>query len=641
MRRSLMTSVSIAAFMLGASAARAADFSTPEEPTRPGSYVSLFGGLTVASDFAFIHGSPYISTSDDRYEIESYVYDTSFKTGFTVGGAYGEYLTPSLRGEVEVSYQRYSSDNYTYDDGGDPVQADGYVSQVNVLFNLWKDIEVGAIFMPYVGAGLGVGVGKMRIEWKGDDGSPDFSVGTNAGIATQLGAGVRMPVSDRVMIDGGYRFRSLFGIAGVDVHGDEGYTLSHYYNHTFQAGVSYALGPNFVDPIADLEAYGSDAYYTVFGGFAIPEATGIVQDGTYPSKLENKTGFTVGAAVGTSLAPGLRAELEASYTKYAHDNYTYQGLQKHEDAEGDSALIMVIANLWKDIPLGVATPYLGGGVGVGIVDSHGDADDAWDDTRVGMALQMGAGLRFGVADNLSVDLGYRAKGVLGTTLQGIDGSYHSMASFLTHTAQVGVTYGGSAYVQPASYTGAGTYVSLFGGAVKAADTVLVYYDAVYDINFKTGFTVGAAVGTQLLETVRGELEVAYTQVDSKDLGSFGNCGDKCEDTGWKGEVNHVTIMTNVWKDFQLGMFSPYVGGGVGLAVFTGDIPDWEDTYLAMAAQVGAGVRMTVTDNVTFDAGYRFKGVLDPLWTGMTAGTNYHGMGTVYTHNFQGGVSWGF
>lgn len=624
MRKPLLTSVSVAAFMLGASAAKAADFNASADPGRPGSYFSLFGGLTVADDFGFIHGS--------------YVYDTSFKNGFTVGGAYGEYLTPSLRGELEVSYQRYSSDSYTFADGDEPLQAGGHVSQVNVLLNLWKDIDVGASFMPYVGAGLGVGVGKMRVEWNGDGSNPE-SVGTNAGIATQLGVGVRMPVSDRVMIDVGYRFRSLFGIAGVDVPDDEDYTLSHYYNHTFQAGVSYAMGPGFVEPVADMEAYGSDAYFTVFGGVAIPEATGILRDGAYAYKLENKTGFTVGAAVGTSAAPGLRAELEAAYTKYAHDTYTYEGQQDPGDATGESALFTVMANLWKDIPLGMATPYLGGGVGVGVVDSHGVAGEGWDDTRVGMALQLGAGVRFGVADNLSVDVGYRAKGVLGATLQATGRDDHAVASFLAHTAQVGVTYGGSAYAQPAAYTGSDAYVSLFGGAVRAADTGIVYDDNVYDINFKTGFTVGAAVGTQLLETVRGELEVAYFELNP-------TCatyrGDQDCVSGWdNGKVSAVSIMTNVWKDFRIGMFSPYVGGGVGVAVFTPDFDNWEDAQLAMAAQVGAGVRMTVSDNVTVDAGYRFKGILDPLWTGVSASDDYHGMGTIYTHNFQGGVSWGF
>lgn len=91
----------------------------------------------------------------------------------------------------------------------------------------------------------------------------------------------------------------------------------------------------------------------------------------------------------------------------------------------------------------------------------------------------------------------------------------------------------------------------------------------------------------------------------------------------------------------MGVFSPYVGGGVGVALFTPEIPDWEDTNLAMAAQVGAGVRMAVSDNVTLDAGYRFKGILDPLWTGKSLGTDDHGMGSLYTHNFQGGASWGF
>lgn len=618
MRKHLLTSVSITAFLLGASATHAADFEPPASPILSNTYISIFGGYTVAPDAGFT--------------LESYTYDTSFKDGFTVGGAYGGYLTPSLRGEVELSYQRYSTDLYTYYDGDAANQAGGYVSSVNVLLNVWKDIDVGAAFTPYVGAGLGVGVGKMSIEWN-DDGSDPDSLGNRPGLATQLGAGVRMAVSDQVMIDVGYRFRSLFDIVAVS----EDYTKANYFNHTFQAGVTYAMGDGFAQPVADLEPFGSSAYFTAFGGVAIPESSGIVED-TFTYELNNKTGFTVGAAAGTSVAPGLRAELEASYTKYSHNNYTlYPGYG--DDSFGNTGLFMVMANVWKDIPLGAFAPYVGAGVGVGVASSYGETEGEFDDTRIGLGLQFGGGVRYAMSDSWLVDVGYRAKGVLGTTLQGANGDFHHTGSFLTHTAQVGVTYGGGMYAAPAAYSDSGNYVSVFGGVVLPMDVGLVYDSYVYDTHFKTGFTVGAAVGTQILETVRGELEVTYASSDTCGARDA-NSEDKCKED-WGGQFSSVTVMTNAWKDFEFGMFTPYVGGGVGLAIVMPEIPDWGDTTLAMAGQVGTGIRFAATDNLTIDAGYRFKGIIDPVVTGFCCGDDYHAIGTFYSHNITAGLSWGF
>ncbi len=63
----------------------------------------------------------------------------------------------------------------------------------------------------------------------------------------------------------------------------------------------------------------------------------------------------------------------------------------------------------------------------------------------------------------------------------------------------------------------------------------------------------------------------------------------------------------------------------------------------MAAQVGGGVRYAINDDLTFDLGYRFKSVFDPLMSIRedTFGNEEHGVATFFTHTVTGGLIWDF
>lgn len=618
MRKSLLVSTSIAALVLGASAANA------DESADSKRYFSLFGA--------------YSNGLNSPFMLDDYLYDTIFKGGFTVGGAYGYYLTPSLRGEIEGSYQRYATDSYTYEDNDPSDPAKGYVDNLTVMLNVWKDIDVGTAFTPYVGGGAGISYGSMSVDWSGEQ-----SEGSSLGFASQLGAGVRMDVSDRVKFDLGYRIRSIHSLVAANDEDASDITLANYFSHSLQFGFTYMLGDDYGD-MDNIAAEKSDIYYTLFAGVALPQDSSLVTQ-TYTYEVNNKIGFTTGAAVGTTLLPGLRGELEASYSRYANRDNTSYANQVKEDMSGDVGLYTLTANIWKDIPVGKYTTYVGGGIGFGVVDTDGQLDDeSYDGSGLGLALQFGAGVRKPVNENWAVDIGYRARGLYGAIIDGADGDGHVKGSFLSHMLQVGFTYGHGMFDLPAADEMAshGHYATLFGGVAVHEGSGTAYDSYTYEMNYSTGFTIGAALGTQVSDTVRAELEVSYLYADM--------CGaryepdlTKCDDDDWDGMQHTANLLANVWKDFQVSVVSPYIGGGVGLALVLPDIYEWVDPDVALAAQVGGGVRYALKDDLTLDLGYRFKGVFDAQLTGHneTGADDEHGMHTYYSHTVTGGVTWDF
>jgi opacity protein-like surface antigen len=91
------------------------------------------------------------------------------------------------------------------------------------------------------------------------------------------------------------------------------------------------------------------------------------------------------------------------------------------------------------------------------------------------------------------------------------------------------------------------------------------------------------------------------------------------------------ILANLWFGFPLSStFSPYFGGGVGVAHVDGDFgvgafPTGKesDTFSAsigadswnFAYQIGAGLLIALSDHFAIDLGYRFKGIHNvELWS---------------------------
>jgi opacity protein-like surface antigen len=173
---------------------------------------------------------------------------------------------------------------------------------------------------------------------------------------------------------------------------------------------------------------------------------------------------------------------------------------------------------------------------------------------------------------------------------------------------------------------AGWYAGVFGGASWPRD---MDFEDEFKLELDRGFTAGAVVGSHFFDYLRAEVEASYARYDIDEC-STGTV--KCAVSD--GDVSAFYLLGNLWFDFNLGGFSPYIGGGIGGArvdVDTSTFPD--DSDWGFAFQAGAGVRFDLTDALQVDVGYRFKDVPDLSIDSLDT--------DLQTHNAQIGLTFGF
>ena len=173
-----------------------------------------------------------------------------------------------------------------------------------------------------------------------------------------------------------------------------------------------------------------DFYASVFGGYSTSEISTDYSSGPYSGDIayESDSGYVLGVTVGTTVAPNIRAEAEVSYAGYSIGsgsiNYTGPGGSGSYsfDIEDDFTVntTYLLANVWYDVAgAGGASgvmPYVGGGLGLGIVsaaaESPGGDDVDLIDAESALAYQFGAGVRVPLGAGM-VDVGYRYKAFTG------------------------------------------------------------------------------------------------------------------------------------------------------------------------------------------------------------------------------------
>ncbi len=152
----------------------------------------------------------------------------------------------------------------------------------------------------------------------------------------------------------------------------------------------------------------------------------------------------------------------------------------------------------------------------------------------------------------------------------------------------------------------GFYASGYGGLNLALiSDVDDSRQGIDEISYDPGFVVGGTFGYKFSFQMRLEGDLSYrrNQVDEFEILGRSQSGD--------GNVNSTAFLVNAFYDFDNNSrWTPYVGGGVGLARVEWDGVEAsggarldDDVYLG-AAQLGGGVAFRVTENFDLTADYR-------------------------------------
>ena len=205
----------------------------------------------------------------------------------------------------------------------------------------------------------------------------------------------------------------------------------------------------------------------------------------------------------------------------------------------------------------------------------------------------------------------------------------------------------------ASAGGYRPYVSVFGGAAvltKNPHISTSFQTTNFDLLMNNpGYIIGGTVGMDWGNQIRTELELSHARWNSDRYHSHTSSDGVPFDTtnSAKSDVSATYLLGNAWLDLSQGsMMTPYVGGGLGIG--WANVNAFTDTKSAdhfnasgLAFQIGAGVRFSVGDRLSIDAGYRFKDIV-----GLNYGADRN-TGDILTdtslasHNFQIGLTYQF
>jgi OmpA-OmpF porin, OOP family len=203
-----------------------------------------------------------------------------------------------------------------------------------------------------------------------------------------------------------------------------------------------------------------------------------------------------------------------------------------------------------------------------------------------------------------------------------------------------------AIATPANAAGGGWYLSLTGGANWLDDnafanqmTVIEPDTLTIDSESDTGYVIAGAVGWSLAYLAPGlkiEAEVGYrqNQVDGIWTSDQDTAGAPVADLGTLDyDQSTLSVLANVWYEFDIGGVKPYIGGGLGWADVevdgaylggAGAVRVFNFSDDGFAWQAGAGVNFQVAPNMQLGVGYRYMEgpevtVLAPLAANLATG----------------------
>ncbi|MEO0384487.1 MAG: outer membrane beta-barrel protein [Pseudomonadota bacterium] len=167
---------------------------------------------------------------------------------------------------------------------------------------------------------------------------------------------------------------------------------------------------------------------------------------------------------------------------------------------------------------------------------------------------------------------------------------------------------------------AGFYAGARAGAVLADDTRFAITGlSIVENAYETGLTGSLFLGFEVPDLYWGigarvEAEVGYSQLD---VDTHTVAGTPVVAASSFGSTDALTAMANLYLDYSIGAFRPFVGGGIGVARVgfdnhgvTGNLGIMDDTKNRLAWQVMAGVGFDVTSDLTIEAMVRYQEISD-------------------------------
>jgi opacity protein-like surface antigen len=202
-------------------------------------YASLFGGANFLQSQTMSGHNHTRLTSDFTTATSSQSLETSFKTGFVLGGNAGIEWGNGLRTELELAFRQNNSkrhahlkthfhsqhltyattgegENYAYTEDGAKITtiitsdtgSEGDIPAKlrlrawSLMANAWYDFDLGLPVTPYVGGGIGLAQVKVSGELNG----ARLWEKNDSVFAWQVGAGASLPISDTAKLFVDYRY---------------------------------------------------------------------------------------------------------------------------------------------------------------------------------------------------------------------------------------------------------------------------------------------------------------------------------------------------------------------------------------------------------------------------------------------------
>ncbi len=189
------------------------------------------------------------------------------------------------------------------------------------------------------------------------------------------------------------------------------------------------------------EAYPKQGWYTgVAGGVGILEDSDATFGGI-TNKFEFKPGFAISGSVGYGFENQLRPEFEIAYRRNVVDQISGVGAGS---GTGNFNTLAFMGNLLYDFNLhNGLTPYIGGGLGLGLVGADGAGNfigGQLDSEKPRLAYQGIVGVSYEIYERLDFTADYRYFGTMEPEFNTRTGITVDDTSFTDHTFMVGLRY---------------------------------------------------------------------------------------------------------------------------------------------------------------------------------------------------------